>query len=71
MGLITYYNDFFVNWTKFEQNWTKNKRFEIFLPGLLGTPDSRRTFFKIALISLTVVQSSIFQQIPVGNVPNF
>ena len=68
MGLITYSSDIFVNWTKFEQNRIKNKEFEIFIA---GTPDSRKTFFKIALISLRVVRSWIFQQIPVENVPNF
>ena len=68
MGLITFSSDIFVNWTKFEPNRIKNKRFEIFIA---GTPDSRKTFFKIALISLRVVRSWIFQQIPVDNVPNF
>ena len=54
MGLISISNDIFVNWTKFERNRVKNKRFQFFVA---GTPDSRKTFFKIALISLRVVRS--------------
>ena len=68
MGQITFSNDIFVNWTKFERNRVKIKGFQFFVA---GTPDSRKTFFKIALISLRVVRSWIFQQIPVENVPNF
>ena len=68
MGLITYSSDIFVNWTKFEPNRIKNKRFEIFIA---GTPDSRKTFFEIALTPLKVNRFSIFPQIPVDNVPNF
>ena len=68
MGLISISNDIFVNWTKFERNRVKNKRFQFFVA---GTPDSRKTFFKIAPISLRMNRFSIFQQILVDNVPNF
>ena len=57
-----------VNWTKFEQNPLKIKRFQFFVA---ETPDSRRTFFKIALRPLRVVQSSLFLHPGVRLVPNF
>jgi hypothetical protein len=68
MGLITFSSDIFVNWTKFGQNRVEIKRFQFFIA---GTPDSRKTFFKIAPIPLRMNRFSIFQQIPVDNVPNF
>jgi len=55
MGPITFSNDNFVNWTKFEQNPIKIKRFEIFIA---GTPDSQRTFGKIHFKACRVVKSS-------------
>ena len=46
MGLISISNHKKVTWTKFEQNPLENKSFEIFIS---ETPDSQRTFGKIAL----------------------
>ena len=57
MVLISISNDKNANWTKFEQNPFKIKRFQFFVA---ETPDSRRTFFKIALRPFRVVQSSFF-----------
>ena len=68
MGLISISNDKNANWTKFERNPFKIKRFQFFVP---ETPDSRRTSFKIALRPLKVVQSSLFLHPGVRLVPNF
>ena len=68
MGLISISNDKNANWTKFERNPFKIKRFQFFVA---ETPDSRRTFFKIALRPLRVVQSSLFFHPGVRLVPNF
>ena len=46
MGLISISNHKKVTWTKFEQNPLENKSFEIFIS---ETPDSQRTFGKMAL----------------------
>ena len=46
MGLISISNHKKVTWTKFERNPLENKSFEIFIS---ETPDSQRTFGKIAL----------------------
>ena len=46
MGLISISNVKKVKWTKFEHNNLENKRFQFFIS---GTPDSRRTFFVLAL----------------------
>ena len=48
MGLISISNHKKVTWTKFEQNPLENKSFEIFIS---ETPDSQRTFGKIALMA--------------------
>ena len=68
MDVISISNDKNANWTKFEQNPLKIKRFQFFVA---ETPDSRRTFFKIALRPLRVVQSSLFLHPGVRLVPNF
>ena len=68
MDVISISNDENVNWTKFEPNPLENSRFQFFSA---GTPDSRRTFFVLALTPLKVVQFSIFQLILVDLVPNF
>ena len=52
MVLISISNDKNANWTKFERNPFKIKRFQFFVA---ETPDSRRTSFKIALRPLRVV----------------
>ena len=48
MGLKSISNDKKVVWTKFEQIPLENKSFEIFFS---ETPDSQRTFGKIALMA--------------------
>ena len=68
MGLISISNDKNANWTKFERNLFKIKRFKFFVA---ETPDSRRTFFKIALRPLKLVQSSLFLYPGVMLVPKF
>ena len=68
MALISISNDKNVNLSKFERNPCENRRFQFFVA---GTPDSRKTFFKMAPIPLRMNRFSIFQQIPVDNVPNF
>ena len=55
MGLISISNHKKVTWTKFEQNPLENKSFEIFIT---ETPDSRRTFGKIALTASRVPKST-------------
>ena len=55
MGLISISNHKKVTWTKFEQNPLENKSFEIFIS---ETPDSQRTFGKIALTAFREPKST-------------
>ena len=55
MGLISISNHKKVTWTKFEPNPLENKSFEIFIS---ETPDSQRTFGKIALTAFREPKST-------------
>ena len=55
MGLISISNHKKVTWTKFEGNPLENKSFEIFIS---ETPDSQRTFGKIALTAFREPKST-------------